>query len=131
MQALARIAAHLAQLECGRGDERNEGAWPPVDRVDAEHREVVGLPPVLRSDCERERPALAIGAAERRRQIDDVERGGALAEIALRGRRQRVTQEQPPGAAPLERDRSVRSGVLEGAARPGAAGTSRRKRPWR
>ena len=44
--ALARIAAHLAQLECGRGDERDEGVRPRVDRVDTEDREVVGLPPV-------------------------------------------------------------------------------------
>jgi hypothetical protein len=98
--ALARIAAHLAQLECGRGDERDEGVRPRVDRVDTEDREVVGLPPVVGFDGKRERPTLGVGAAERRRQIDHIERGRAVGEIALRGRRERVIQEQPPGATP-------------------------------
>ena len=60
------------QLECGRGDERDEGVRASVGRVDAEHREVVGLPPIVGFDGERERPALDVGTAERRRQIDHV-----------------------------------------------------------
>lgn len=47
-----------------------------------------------------------VGAAERRRQIDHVERARAVGEIALRGRRERVAQKQPPGAARLEREGS-------------------------
>src|SRR5262245_32578910 len=45
--AFARVAAHLAQLECGRSDERNEHARSKVGRVDSKHREVIGLPPVV------------------------------------------------------------------------------------
>jgi hypothetical protein len=76
--ALARIAAHLAKLECRGGNERDERIGPEDVRVDSECCEIVRFPPIFGFDGERACSALEVGATEGRREIPWQARAGTV-----------------------------------------------------